>query len=136
MSLRAYLLLLAFATVLPLAIFAGVVGVLLVDSQRDTFRRGAEERTLAVLTAVEVELNSSMATAEALAVSPTLDAPDFEAFREIAASVLSTQRDWTTINLALPSGQQVMSLSRERGAPLPEIPREDSSIARILATRQ
>lgn len=136
MSLRAYLLLLAFAALLPLAIFAGVVGVLLVDSQRDTFRRGAEERTLAVLTAVEVELNSSISTAEALAVSPALDQPDFEGFREIAASVLSTQRDWSTINVALPSGQQVMNLSLERGTPLPAIPAGDSSIARAVETQR
>ena len=55
MTLRSYLLLLTLATLLPVAIFAAVVGVLLVDSQRDTFRRGAEERTLAVLTALEVQ---------------------------------------------------------------------------------
>ena len=136
MRLRSYLVLLTLATLLPVAVFAAVVGALLVESQRDTFRRGAEERTLAVLTAVEVELKSSMATVEALAVSPTLDAPDLESFRTIAASVLATQPGWSTINLALPSGQQVMSLSRPPGAPLPMIPVEDSSIARIIQTQR
>lgn len=136
MTLRSYLLLLTLATLLPVAIFAVVVGALLVESQRDTFRRGAEERTLAVLTAVEVELKSSISTLEALAVSPTLDEPDLTSFRAIATSVLSTQRAWRTINLALPSGQQVVKLSHPSGAALPMIPVEDSSLASVIETRK
>ncbi|HJQ64058.1 MAG TPA: ATP-binding protein [Burkholderiales bacterium] len=136
MTLRSYLLLLTLATLLPVAIFAAVVGVLLVDSQRDTFRRGAEERTLAVLTALEVQLRSSISILEALAVSPVLDASGFESFRAIATSVLSTQRDWRTVNLALPSGQQIMNLSRPEGAALPMIPVEDGSIARVIEAKR
>jgi len=49
---RTHLILVALATLLPLAILAGIVGWLLVQGQRESFRRGAEERTLALLTAV------------------------------------------------------------------------------------
>jgi len=136
MTLRSYLVLLALATLLPVAIFAVVVGALLVDSQRDTFRRGAEERTLAVLTALESELKSSISTIEALAVSPTLEAEQLDGFRAIATSVLSTQPYWRTINLALPSGHQVLSLSRAPGSELPLIPLEDSSVARVIETQR
>jgi signal transduction histidine kinase len=136
MKLRSYLMLFALATLLPIAVFAVVVGALLIESQRDTFRRAAEERTLAVLNTVEVDLKSSISTVEALAVSPTLDSPDPTEFRSIATSVLSTQPDWSTINLALPTGQQVMNLSRAAGDPLPVIPVEDSSVARVVATRK
>jgi signal transduction histidine kinase len=134
MTLRAYLMLLALATLLPVAVFAVVVSALLVENQHDTFRRGVEERTLAVLNTVEVQLKSSISTLEALAVSPALEGPDPEAFRAIAASVLATQPEWRTINLALPSGQIVMSLSRPREAALPMLPREDTSISRVLET--
>ncbi|MGQ0752740.1 MAG: hybrid sensor histidine kinase/response regulator [Betaproteobacteria bacterium] len=136
MKLRAYLMLFALATLLPIAVFAVVVGALLIESQRDTFRRAAEERTLAVLNTVEVELKSSISAVEALAVSPTLDSPDPTDFRSIATSVLSTQPDWSTISLALPTGQQVMNLSRAAGSPLPTIPTEDGSAARVVQTQK
>ncbi|HET9664099.1 MAG TPA: ATP-binding protein [Burkholderiales bacterium] len=136
MKLRSYLMLFALATLLPVAVFAVIVGALMIDSQRDTFRRGAEERTLAVLSTVEVELRSSISTVEALAVSPTLDEPDTAAFRSIASSVVSTQPNWITINLALPTGQQVMNLNLPAGAPLPMIPAEDESVARVVQTQK
>jgi len=136
MKLRSYLMLFALATLLPIAVFAVVVGALLIESQRDTFRSAAEERTLAVLNTVEIDLKSSISTVEALAVSPALDAPELSGFRSIAASVLSTQPDWRTINLALPTGQQVMNLTRAAGDPLPFIPSEDSSVARVVQTRK
>ena len=134
MTLRSYLMLLALATLLPVAVFAVVVSALLLENQRDTFRRGVEERTLAVLNTVEVELKKSISTLEALSVSPTLEGPDVEGFRAIAASVLATQPDWRTINLALPSAQLVMTLSRPHDAALPMLPRDDTSISRVLET--
>ena len=81
MTLRSYLVLLALATLLPVAVFAVVVGVLLVDSQRDTFRHGAQERTLAVLTALELELTGANqpitppATRPASAAGPVAQEP-------------------------------------------------------------
>jgi signal transduction histidine kinase/ActR/RegA family two-component response regulator len=136
MKLRSYLMLFALATLLPIAIFAVVVGALLIESQRDTFRRAAEERTLAVLNTVEVKLKSAISTVEALAVSPTLDNPDTAGFRAIATSVLATQSDWSTINLALPTGQQVMNVNRPAGVSLPAIPTEDASVERVIQTRK
>ena len=136
MTLRSYLVLLALATLLPVAVFAVVVGVLLVDSQRDTFRHGAQERTLAVLTALELELKRSISTLEALAVSGTLETSDLQDFRTIATSVLFTQRDWRTINLSLASGQQILNLNRPPGATLPLIPVEDGSVARLIESQK
>ncbi len=120
MRLRAYLVSLALATLLPVAIFAAVVGYFLVKEQRDTFRRGAEARTLAVSTAVDAELNGSIATLLALSTLPALDDGDFAAFRVRAERILATQPAWSNINLAMPSGQQVMNLQRPPGAPLPD----------------
>lgn len=136
MTLRSRLVVLTLATLLPVAIFAVALGALLVAGERDTFRNGMEARTLAILSAVDVALKSSISTVEALAVSPTLDEDDLEAFRAIASSVLSTQQDWSTVNLALPSGQQVLNLNRPPYTTLPAIPRDDQSVARVVETRR
>ena len=45
MKLRSYLVALTLAAVLPVAIFASILGAFLVEQQRETFRRGAQERT-------------------------------------------------------------------------------------------
>jgi CHASE1-domain containing sensor protein len=55
MTLRWYLVLLILATLLPMAVFAVAVSALLVDNEQETFRRGAEARTLAVLTAIDTD---------------------------------------------------------------------------------
>ena len=136
MTLRSRLVVLTLATLLPVAIFAVTLGALLVAGERDTFRSGAEARTLAILTALDVSLKSYISTAEALAVAPALDADDLDAFRAVAFSVLSTQQDWSTINLSLPSGQQVLNLNRPPYSALPAIPSEDSSLARVVETRR
>ena len=134
MSLRGYLTWLAMATLLPLAFFAAIVAYFLVAEQRETFRRGAEERTLAVLTAIDNELSGSVSTLAALATLPALDEGDFPTFRHRAQRILAAQPDWTNINLALPGGQQVMNLQVALGAPLPDIGELDGSFARLRET--
>ena len=134
MRLRAYLLVLAFTTMLPVVVFASVVGYFLIQEQRETFRRGAEERTLAVLSAVDNELQGSISTLAALATASELDAGDLAAFRDRAQRVLDAKPDWQNVNLALPDGQQVMNLQVAPGAPLPNIGRLDGSFERLNAT--
>ncbi len=125
MPLRAYLLSLTLATLLPVALFAAIVGYFLVQEQRETFRRGAEARALAMSTAVDTALNGSIATLQALATLPALDRTDLEALRDTAERVLAAQPDWSNINLALPSGQQIMNLQRAPGAALPDTSKFD-----------
>ena len=136
MPLRAYLTLLALATIVPVVAFAAVVGYFLIDEQRETFRRGAEERTLAVLTAIDNELDGSISTLEALATLPSLDMGDIASFRDRAQRVLAVQPDWQNINLALPEGQQVMNLQVPAGEPLPNIGKLDGSFERLRATER
>ncbi|HEX5613238.1 MAG TPA: ATP-binding protein [Burkholderiales bacterium] len=120
MSLRAHLLMLTLALLAPVMIFAVAVGYALVEQERETFRRGAEERTLAMSTAVDTALASSIATLQALATSPALDRNDLATFRDRAARVLAMQPQWFSIHLALPSGQQVMNLQLPEGGALPD----------------
>jgi signal transduction histidine kinase len=134
MRLRAHLLVLAFTTMLPVVVFALVVGYFLIHEQRETFRRGAEERTLAVLSAVDNDLNGSISALAALTTLPALDEGDFATFRNHAERVLATQPDWQNVNLALPDGQQVMNLQVPPGMPLPNIGKLDGSFELLRAT--
>ena len=134
MRLRAYLLFLSLLTLLPVVVFAGMVGYFLLHEQRETFRRGAEDRTLAVLTAVDNELAGSVSALTALATLPSLDTGDLADFREQAQRILAAQPDWQNINVALPDGQQVMNLRVPAGAPLPNIGKLDGSFDRLNAT--
>jgi signal transduction histidine kinase len=136
MTLRWYLVLLILATLLPVAVFAVAVSALLVDNEQETFRRGAEARTLAVLTAIDTELNRSITTASALVASPSLSEANLHEFRRTAARVLATQPDWINITVARPDGQQIMNLLAPEGEPLPNISTVDASFERLLASSE
>ena len=135
-KLRRYLVLLALGTIVPLAVFGVVVSALVLEHDRSMFRRTAQERALAITTAVDAEIGGSIATAVALGASLDINSADFLAFREVAQRILRTQPNWSNINLALPSGQQVVNLQRPQGAKLHSIAGVDDSLARILADRR
>src|SRR5256885_12011316 len=134
MRLGSYLVLLTLATLLPMAVFAAIVGYLLIEHQREPFSRGAQERTLALLTAVDAELWSSLTTVQALAVMPSLQDGDLRYFRRVARQVLASQRDWLNIELAQPDGRRVMSLAITAGAPLPAIGEPEEGFDRVIQT--
>ncbi|HKY07611.1 MAG TPA: hypothetical protein VJQ55_05195 [Candidatus Binatia bacterium] len=117
-SLRSHLVLLVVVAFVPLLAFAVLMVILSARNEREVFQRGATERTRALLTAVDAELRSSMSTLEALSSSRYLDSGDLAGFYDEATRVLKTQPGWLTINLAEPSGQQVINLLRSPGAAL------------------
>src|SRR5687767_6024836 len=102
MKLRSHLLLLTLGTILPLLVFALIAVGLLAQRERAIFEGGAKERTLALLTAIDADLDTSITTLRALAASPHLDRDDLAAFQEQARRVLSTQLGWKGIEI-LPS---------------------------------
>jgi signal transduction histidine kinase/CheY-like chemotaxis protein len=134
--LRSYLLLLTLATLLPVVLFGVGLAALLVERDRTTIRRGAEERTLAMITTVDAALRGSIAAMQALSVSPSLDSGDTEYFRDAAERVLRLRPDWANINLALPSGWQVANMLRAPSEPLPFNDPAEASFARALQTGQ
>jgi two-component system, cell cycle sensor histidine kinase and response regulator CckA len=133
LKLRTHLVLLTTATLLPTIIFTAVIALFLARREQDTFKRGAIERMLALLTAIDTELKSSISTLEALGTSSLLDTGDLRAFRDRAERVLKSQPDWFDINLARPSGQQILNLLRPFGAELPMV-HERSSFEQVLQT--
>ncbi len=134
MKLRSYLTLLTLATLVPVAIFAALVGANLIDQERKTFRRGAQEQVRALSTAIDAALRGSITTLTAFSLSPSLDSDDLGYFRRAAEILLAGQSDWVNINLSLPDGQQVVNLKVAEGAPLPNIGTLDDSLERLLRT--
>jgi signal transduction histidine kinase len=135
MTLRSYLVALTLAALLPVAVFSVLQLLLLVQHERDTFRRGAEDRALAMTVAVDTELYGSISTLEAMAVSPALDESSLVTFRQLSESILHSQADWANINLALPGGKQLMNLMVPVGQPLADIGAIDDSFHRLVGTR-
>jgi PAS domain S-box-containing protein len=133
LNLRAHLILLTVSTLLPIIVFTLVIAVFLARREQETFRRGATERTTALLTAVDKELGGSISTLAALATDRDLETDDLGDFDQKLTRALKSQPDWLTINLARPSGQQVVNVLRPFGAQLPMIG-ERSSFERVLQT--
>ena len=65
--------------------------------------------------------------------SRRLETDDLKGFHEQLARVLESQPDWFNINLARPSGQQILNLLRPFGAELPMV-HERSSFEQVLQT--
>jgi PAS domain S-box-containing protein len=132
-SLRFNLIFLVLVTTIPLLVFSVGMIFLFAREERSTFQRGATERTRALLTAVDVELRSSVTVLEALATSHRLDADDLKGFYDAATRVLNSRPNWFTINLSDLTGQQVLNLRRPLGSELP-MTHERQSFERLLRT--
>ncbi len=135
LTLRSHLILLTAGTLLPIIIFTVVIAVFLARREQETFRRGATERTLALLTAVDEQLQGSVATLTALATSRRLDSDDLSSFYKEATRVVESTPDWFSINLALPSGQHVWNVQHPIDSPLPMI-RERQSFDQVMESQK
>ena len=134
-SLRSRLILLVLATMTPLLIFALAMVIRLGKEERATFQRGATERTRALLTALDAELGSSITVLEAVATWDHLDTNDLRSFYEDSMRVLRSQPSWITLNLAAPTGQQLINLQRPFGTRLPKIV-ESQSFEQVLQRKK
>lgn len=136
MKLRSHLIELTLLAMLPLALFSAVVGGFLLKHQRETFFQGIEDRSLAVMTAVDSELEGSIATLKALAEVKSLHSGDLELFRQSAERILASQGNWINVNLALPNGQQVLNLRAAGSATLPAIAESGSRLSELVESRK
>jgi CHASE1-domain containing sensor protein len=81
MKLRSHLLVLTLAVLLPVSVFGVATTLWVADRERAAFERGAIERTQALLTAVDTELNGHLTSLQGLATSYPLQQGDLDAFR-------------------------------------------------------
>ncbi len=119
--LRRRLFALAVAGILPLAVMAGIGLYALERQQSAQAERVGLELARSVGNAVDAELRNSIATLEALATTPTLDAGDPAAFRDRAERVVVARPDWVAVVLADATGTPLVDTRSLAEARLPPI---------------
>jgi len=118
MSLRTRLFLLVSGTVVPLVALALVLGGLLVNHERETFRRGAMDRNRAFMSAVDAEIHGHVTTLQALSAFRSIAAKDLPAIHDAARRVLATQPNWEELMLSAPDGRKLVDGTHAYGEPL------------------
>jgi signal transduction histidine kinase len=118
-ALRTRLLWLVCAALAPVAILA-VAGLLALDrQQRDQARHALVEKARALASAVDVELQASVAALEVLALAPSLAAGDLRSFHAQARTAAEFRGSWDSVLLTDPSGKWLLSTRIPYGARLP-----------------
>lgn len=98
-----------------------------VDAARDLMRT--------TITAVDSELDHSVAALDALAASPRLRGADLHEFRVEAREFLARRPDWSNIVLSTPDAQQLVNARLPDGARLP-YRFDPDGIAQVVRTKQ
>ena len=135
MRLRAHLIALVLAVLLPMIAFSALAIVMLDRYQRATTERSAVELARALMSAVDEALRSAITTLEALATVRSLEEEDLRAFDREVRRVLATQRDWHDVILLAPDGRQLIHTGRPWGTVLPTAA-EPTSVEQVVATRR
>ena len=108
--LRSKLLLLAAGSVLPVLVLTAILSWMLLDHQRDNFRRAAQERNRMFVTTLESQMEGHISALRALAASAALRTGDLRTFDAEARRVLPTQDGWQNIMVLDTSGRQLVNL--------------------------
>jgi signal transduction histidine kinase/CheY-like chemotaxis protein len=135
MRLRAHLVILVLAVLVPMIVFAATVVAMFGRQQRADVERGAVETARAMINTVDEALDASIAVLEALATSRTLDDADLRAFYVEARRVVQSRPEWFNVVLIAPDGQQVVNTIRPLGGALPKA-FDRASVEALVATRR
>jgi signal transduction histidine kinase/CheY-like chemotaxis protein len=120
-SLQTHLMVLTLGTLLPL-IALGLLGTaLIVEREHAVFIRGAEERTRAVLTAVDTELSGHLNTLRLLAESRNLEVYNLRPFYDEVMRTFPTQHSWVRVDLADLSGRRLLDSTHPFGTMIPDV---------------
>ncbi|MBM1170011.1 PAS domain-containing protein [Microvirga arabica] len=132
---RRPLLSLMIAAIIPLLLFGSWVAYITATQQREQARRRAFETVNQVAERIAAEMDAQLQVVETLAASASLDTPSLQGFYTEAQRVKATHPLWETVELADPSGTQLVNLLRPLGVRLgPTADRE--SFDEVLRTRQ
>ncbi len=133
MSVRAHLVALVLAALLPVILFSGLVVVLLAKQQQANVERGLRETCRALALAVDEHVRSVVASLETLATSALLDRGDLRAFHRRASRTVPTQDGWIGVGLIDPSGRIVLNTLVPYGTPLMS-PADRPYVREVLAS--
>jgi signal transduction histidine kinase len=107
-ALERRVFLVAVASLLPVAVLSCALLISSARAQRDKLLSTSEDTMVALLSAVDAELKSTIASLDALAASPRLSRGDFEASREEALELLRRRPSWLNV-LILDGDQQFVN---------------------------
>jgi signal transduction histidine kinase len=107
------------AGLLPLILLAFATLLYNAQTQRRQQIQTAENTMRSVMAAVDAELRTSLASLDALASSPRLQARDFTGFYAEARALLERRPSWANIVLSDPTSQHLVNVRLPLGAPLP-----------------
>jgi PAS domain S-box-containing protein len=114
-SLRSHLILIVLVAIVPVLIFSAVMLSIFARQERESLKAGLRETNRALVSALELEFESTLRTLVVLASSATLDSGDLTAFRRVLERALPTRPDWKTIKLHDPSGKELIDLLKSPG---------------------
>ena len=133
LGIQARLSMLAAATALPLVVLAGFAILQMVEDRRTQMQQDVENQVKNLLWDVDRQIGAVQAELQVLAVSPSLQDGDFEAFdRQMRATL---KINGTSIVLHDTKGQQLLSTNRPFGEPLPRATNTEMH-DRVVATGQ
>jgi PAS domain S-box-containing protein len=122
LSLRAYLVLLAGAALLPMSVLAIWLSLTIARDQRVAQHGRMQETAQALAAAVDRDLYDSVHTLEAVAASSSMERPNADALREDLARLVAGQRGWRAVTLETPEGQPVVDTVRPPATAEPSRP--------------
>ncbi|MEO5735799.1 MAG: cache domain-containing protein, partial [Rubrivivax sp.] len=134
-SIGNHLFLLALGTLLPVVLFSAGLAVVQARQERHTFERGMHDRVVAITSALDAELRSTVAALRTLAESQSLADGELERFHGLALRLKNVHRDWLSVILAGPDGLQQVNAARPYGAEPLRI-EETASFEAVLRTLQ
>jgi len=126
---------LVIATALLLFAFASVVSILLIQHDREELVRAVQDRNRAFMSAVDAELAGHIARVQQLVALRSVESDDVSEIQRDLHAMLPTQRDWLTLILLTPDGQQVVNAVAPNGVQLPAA-NEMESLRRTVETMQ
>jgi len=140
MKIRAHLVLLVCAALLPALIFFAGLTAWFWAQQRAAFEARYLDRVRALSIAIDTEIHASMRVLNALTPAPELvlsgleqSPAQLQQFSDRARRVLSSQPSWASFALTDPVGKNVLTLNNEDAV---DVPIDEAMVGRVIAIRQ
>jgi signal transduction histidine kinase len=135
MKIRAHVIWLVAAAVLPVMIFSMIMTAVFWRQQRAAYEDRFLERVRAVSIALDREHEASIVALRGLAESSSLAAGDLERFHDRAEQAVRGKQSWAAVMLVDPSGNQLVHVPEPPAPALPSL-QDNGAFRQALSTRQ
>jgi signal transduction histidine kinase len=119
-ALERRVFLVAIASLLPVAVLSCALFISSAGREREKLLSASEDTMVALLSAVDAELKSTIASLDALASSPRLARGDFQAMREESTELLGRRPSWLNV-IITDADKQYVNARVPGDEPLPAV---------------